>query len=50
MHYLRAIVIHGEEEYMCKVAATPKEAIKLIESGFRKADEIDGKHLDKRRR
>jgi hypothetical protein len=50
MHYLRAIVLDGEEEYICKTAKTLEEASKLIELGFTKADEIDGIHLYRKRK
>jgi hypothetical protein len=50
MHYLRAIVLDAEEEYICKTAKTPEEASKLIELGFTKADEIDGIHLYRKRK
>jgi len=50
MHYLRAIVINGEEEYLCKTATTPQEAQQLIEAGFTLADTIDGIHLYRKRK
>jgi integrase len=34
MHYLRAIVTNGEEEYTCKATKDNKEATQLIEIGF----------------
>jgi integrase len=34
MHYIRAIVIDGEEEYTVKVATDTKQATELIEKGF----------------
>lgn len=34
MHYIRGIAISGEEEFICKAAATPQEAAALIEQGF----------------
>ena len=50
MHYLRAIVLNGEEEYICKTATTPQEATQLIEQGFQHADIIDGIHLYQKRK
>jgi len=50
MHYLRAIVLNGEEEYICKTATTPQEATQLIEQGFQHADTIDGIHLYRKRK
>jgi len=34
MHYIRGITTSGEEEFICKAAATPQEATALIEQGF----------------
>ena len=50
MHYLRAITLDGEEEYICKTATTPQEATQLIEQGFQHADTIDGIHLYRKRK
>ena len=50
MHYLRAIVLNGEEEYICRTATTPQEIKQLIEEGFTKADEIDGTHFYRKRK
>jgi integrase len=45
MHYLKGVVINEEEEYVCKVAETPEQAIKLIEAGFTYVQAIDNLHL-----
>jgi integrase len=45
-----AIFLEQNDEFTCKVAKTPDEAIKLIEAGFTKADEIDGIHIYKKRK
>jgi len=50
MHYLRAIVLDGEEEYVCKTAATPEQASKLIEAGFTYVQTIDNIHLYRKRK
>jgi len=50
MHYLRAIVLNGEEEYVCKTAKTTEEIIKLTELGYTKTDEIDGLHIYRKRK
>jgi hypothetical protein len=34
MHYIRGITTSGEEEFICKAAATPQEATALIEQGI----------------
>ena len=34
MHYIRGITIRGEAEWVCKVAKTTEERVKLIEEGF----------------
>lgn len=50
MHYLRAIVLDGEPEYISRIAETPEDAKKLINAGFTKADEFDGKHIYRKRK
>jgi integrase len=51
MHYLRAIALtNGEEDYMCKVAKTIKEATQLIENGFQYVTEMDGTKLFRKRK
>ena len=50
MFYTQLITFSESEEYTCKTAKTPEEAAKLIESGFTKADEIDGIHLYRKRK
>jgi integrase len=45
-----ALYLEQNDEFVCKVAKTPDEAIKLIETGFTKADEIDGLHIYKKRK
>ena len=50
MHYLRAIVLNGEEEYICKTATTPEQASKLIELGFTYVQTIDNIHLYRKRK
>ena len=36
---------YGEDEWVCKVVASPEDAKELIEVGFEFVDEINGKHL-----
>jgi integrase len=48
--HLAETLIGIDEEYHVKTATTPKQAIKLIENGFTKADEIDGIHIYKKRK
>jgi len=48
MHYLRGIVIDGEEEYTCKTANNIKEATDLIEHGFQYITDMDGIKLFKK--
>ena len=52
MHYIRAIVIDfdEDEQYITRTAKTPEEAMKLIDSGFIKADEFDGIHIYRKRK
>lgn len=50
MHYLRAIVLNGEEEYICKTVTTPEQAKALIESGFTYVQTIDNIHLYRKRK
>jgi len=45
-----ALFLEQNDEFTCKVAKTPEEAIKLIEAGFTKADEIDELHIYKKRK
>jgi len=47
MHYLKGIVINGEEEYTCKTATTVQEAQTLIEAGFQYFTEMDGLTIQK---
>jgi len=41
---------YGEEQWICKVADSPEEAKSLIEVGFEFVDEINGKHLYRKRK
>jgi hypothetical protein len=50
MHYLRALVLDGEVEYVCKTAKTPDEAQQLIEKGFTYVQTIDNIHLYRKRK
>jgi integrase len=50
MHYLRGIVITGEEEYTVKTATSIKEATALLEAGFSYIQEIDGIKLYRKRK
>jgi hypothetical protein len=50
MHYLRGIVINGEEEYTVKTATNIKEATELLEHGFTYIQEIDGIRLYRKRK
>jgi integrase len=50
MHYLRGIVINGEEEYTVKTATNVKEATALLEQGFTYIQEIDGIKLYRKRK
>jgi hypothetical protein len=50
MHYLRGIVINGEEEYTVKTATNIKEATALLETGFTYIQEIDGIKLYRKRK
>jgi integrase len=50
MHYLRALVLNGEEEYICKTAKTSEEAKALIEAGFSYVQTIDDIHLYRKRK
>jgi integrase len=50
MHYLKAITIDGEEEYTCKSAKAPEEAMKLIEIGFQFVNTIDEISLYRKRK
>jgi len=50
MHYLRAIVIDGEEEYTVKTATNIKEATELLEHGFQYIQEIDGIKIYRKRK
>jgi integrase len=45
-----ALFLNESEEFICKIAQTPEEAQKLIELGFTKADEFEGKHLYRKRK
>jgi integrase len=46
----QAIFNYDTDEWTCKIATTPEQATKLIETGFTLADTIDGKHLYKKRK
>jgi hypothetical protein len=50
MHYLRAINLDEEPEYVSRTATTPKECMELINAGYTKADEIDGIHIYRKRK
>jgi len=50
MHYLRGIVINGEEEYTVKTATNIKEATELLEHGFQYIQEIDGIKIYRKRK
>ena len=50
MHYLRGIVINGEEEYTVKTANNIKEATALLEAGFTYIQDIDGIKLCRKRK
>jgi integrase len=50
MHYIRGIVIDGEEEYTVKTATNIKEATELLETGFNYIQEIDGIRLYRKRK
>ena len=45
-----ALFRHLAEEFVCKVAATLKEATQLIEAGFEYAPEMDGSKLFRKRK
>jgi len=50
MHYIRGIIIGGEEEYTRKTANNIKEATELIELGFEYITEMDGTKLFRKRK
>jgi hypothetical protein len=50
MHYLRAITLDGDIQYDAKVAETPEQITDLVSKGYSKADEIDGKHIYRKRK
>jgi integrase len=52
MHYIRGITTSGEEEFICKAAATPQEATVLIEQGFQyiTGEYNDGRKLFRKRK
>jgi hypothetical protein len=50
MHYIRGIILNGEEEYTCKTATTVQEATTLIEQGFQYVTEMDGIKLFRKRK
>jgi len=50
MHYLRGITTGEEEEYTVKTATTTKEAIALLEIGFKYETTIEGIQLYKKRK
>jgi hypothetical protein len=50
LRYLRGINLEEEPEYESRIAETPEEAMKLINCGYIKADEWDGKHIYRKRK
>jgi hypothetical protein len=50
MHYIRGIVLNGEEEFLCKTAKTIEEATALIENGFQYVTEMDEIKLFRKRK
>jgi integrase len=50
MHYIRGIVIDGEEEYTVKTATNIQEATQLLEAGFTYIQDIDGTKLYRKRK
>ena len=49
MHYLRNMVIDQDPHYDVKEATTPEQCKELGQKGYTKFDEIDGKHLYRKR-
>jgi len=51
-HYLRAIVLDGEEdiEYTSKAVQTKEEAMKLIDANYQYVQTIDGWHIYRKRK
>ena len=47
---LEATLYNTRDEWTCRTAQTVEEATKLIETGFEKADEIDGIHIYRKRK
>jgi len=50
MHYLRAIVLDQEPEYVCRTAKTIEEDAQLINAGFQYVTERDGIKLYRKRK
>jgi integrase len=50
MHYLRAIVLDQEPEYVCRTAKTIEEDTQLINAGFQYVTERDGIKLYRKRK
>jgi len=49
MHYLRNMIIDQDPHYDVREATTPEQCKELGEKGYTKFDEIDGKHLYRKR-
>lgn len=49
MHYLRNMVIDQDPHYDVREATTPEQCKELGQKGYTKFDEIDGKHLYRKR-
>lgn len=50
MHYLRAIVLDAEPEYVCRTAKTVEEDAQLTNAGFQYVTERDGIELYRKRK
>jgi len=50
MHYIRAIELGEEEDFICKTATNVKEAIALVENGFEYVTDMDNLKIFRKRK
>ena len=48
--YTQLLNLNDPDEWTCKTAKNIEEATKLIETGFEKADEMNGIHIYRKRK
>ena len=50
IHIEKGVFVNSTDNFYCKTAKTVEEAIKLIDAGFEKHDEMNGIHIYRKRK